>query len=170
MSPDTDSPVPGVRRVSRNPWHFHTGRWALLAEGALLVALGVLGWCSAASHPDAGSAGAPVLILHLTPWHSALLGGTGLILALSALRRRSSVIISATVTVGYLLLVFYGAVASAHHAPGPLGLGAQSIVVHGVIAALNLGILYWLLPDALEGPDWVRRSRTDAPRAKGTPR
>lgn len=54
-------------------------------------------------------------------------------------------------------LVFVGAVAAVHHAPGPLGFEPRDIVLHAVLAAVNFAVLYWLIPDALEGPDWVRR-------------
>ena len=170
MSPETRSPVGRMRRVSRNPWHFRTGRWALLAEGLVLTALGATALCSAANRFSNGVYGVSMLGLTLAPWHSALLGVTGVGLALSALRRRASLVAASIASVAYLLLVFYGAAGAVHHAPGPLGLGAPSIVLHGIVSAVNLGILYWLLPDALEGPAWARRRRTRRADQQGTGR
>ena len=161
MAPVTEGPfgrlTSGLRLVSRDGPHFRTGRWFVLAEGVVLVVLGVWGFVSAASHPGAGPTGAPVLILALTPWHSAVLLVIGLVVMLSAVQRHAAVIVTAAAGVIFVLLVFIGAIAAAHHAPGPLGLDNGDMVLHGVVAAVNFALLYWLLPDVLEGPDWVRR-------------
>jgi hypothetical protein len=163
MSPLTEGPfgrlTAGLRQVSRNPSHFHAGRWFLLAEGVLLIALGVAGFISAATHPAAGPAGAPVLMLALTPAHSAVFVGFGVLAALGTLQRHAAIIITAIGAVMFLGLVFVGAVAAVHHAPGPMGFEPRDIVLHGVLAAVNFAVLYWLIPDALEGPDWVRLRR-----------
>ena len=163
MSPTTRGPVPGLtsglRQVSLNPWHFRTGRWFLLTDGVVLCVLGVAGFVSAAIHPVFGPAGAPVLVLALTPWHSALLLGFGVLGILGAVTRRAALIVTATGAVVFVALVLIGSVAAAHHAPGPLGSTARDIVLHGVLAATNFALLYWLIPDALEGPAWVRRPR-----------
>ena len=164
MSPVTQGPVgrltSGLRLVSRNPGHFRQGRWFLLAEGVLLIALGIAGFFSAATHPDAPPAGAPVLVLALTPWHSAILLGFGVLAVAGTLQRHAAIIVTALGAVGFVVLVFIGAVAAAHHAPGPLGFEARDIVLHGVLAAANFAVLYWLIPDVLEGPDWVPRPGT----------
>lgn len=161
MAPVTRGPfgrlTSGLRLESRNAPHFRTGRWFVLADGVVLVILGIWGFVSAATHPDAGPAGAPVLVLALTPWHSAVLLVIGLAVMLSALQRHAAVVVNGAATVIFLLLVFIGAVAAAHHAPGPLGLDNGDIVLHGVLGTTNLALLYWLIPDVLEGPDWVKR-------------
>ncbi|MDQ2884440.1 MAG: hypothetical protein M3Y48_25730 [Actinomycetota bacterium] len=56
----------------------------LLIEDAVLAALGVWGLIAAAVHPGAGPAGAPVLVLALTPAHSGVLLGFGVLAALAA--------------------------------------------------------------------------------------
>ncbi len=164
MSPVTQGPegrmTSGLRLVSRNPAHFRQGRWFLLAEGVLLIALGGAGFISAATHPDASPDGAPVLVLALTPWHSAILLGFGVLAVAGTWQRHAAIIVAASGTVGFLVLLFVGAVAAAHHAPGPLGFEARDIVLHGLVAAANFAVLYWLIPDALEGPDWVPRTGT----------
>ena len=149
-----------LRLESRNPSHFRSGRWFLLAEGVLLITLSAAGFISAATHPDSPPTGAPVLVLALTPWHSAVLVGFGLLAMLSTLKRRAAVVVTSLSAVFFLGLVLIGAVSAAHHAPGPLGFEARDIVLHGLVAALNFAVLYWLIPDVLEGPDWVPRPET----------
>lgn len=158
-----------LRQVSRNPGHFRVGRWYLTAEGVLLVALGVAGFASDAMNPDAAPVGASVLLLQLTPWHSAVLCGFGVLAILGSMQRRAAITVTTLGAVGFAVLVIVGAVASAHHAPGPLGFEPRDIVLHGALAALNFAVLYWLIPDVLEGPDWIvrpgllQRKRPDSP-------
>ncbi|WP_406813627.1 DUF4383 domain-containing protein [Mycobacterium sp. M23085] len=154
------SSTSGLRLVSRKPSHFRSGRWYLLADGVLLIGLGVAGFVSAAFHPHAPPTGAPVLWLALTPWHSALLAGLGALAVIGVVQRHAAIAATALCTVVFAALVIIGAVAAAHHAPGPLGFEARDIVLHGVLAAISFAVLYWLLPDVLEGPDWVPRKQT----------
>ncbi|HWF68727.1 MAG TPA: DUF4383 domain-containing protein [Mycobacterium sp.] len=164
MSPVTQGPIgrstSGLRLVSRNPSHFRNGRWFLLAEGALLIGLGSAGFILAATHPHAAPAGAPILGLALTPWHSALLFGFGVLAVFGVLQRRAAIAVTALSAVAFVALVIIGAVFSAHHAPGPLGFEPRDIVLHGVLAVVNFAVLYWLIPDVLEGPGWVSRRGT----------
>ena len=69
----------------------------------------------------------------------------------------------------FLVLVIVGAVSATHQAPGPLGLQPRDILLYAVLFALNFAALYWLLPDALEGPDWVRRRGARRPAAVEDP-
>ncbi|WP_165774204.1 DUF4383 domain-containing protein [Mycolicibacterium sphagni] len=146
------------------------GRWFLLAEGVLLIALGIAGFASDAMHPDATPVGsALVSVLAMTHWHSAILLSFGVLAMLSSLRRRAAITITAVGAVVFAGLVIVGAVAAAHHAPGPLGLEPRDIVLHGVLAAANLAVLYWLIPDVLEGPDWIRRPGSQTAHSLDTP-
>jgi hypothetical protein len=177
VSPATKGPVPGLtsqlHRVSLNPSHYRSGRWFLLAQGAVVSALGVAGILSSAAHPHAPATGAPVLGLALTTAHGGLLLGFGLLAILSALRRRTAVLLTAIATVVFFVLVIVGSVASAHATPGPLGFEPRDIVLHAVIAAVNLALLMWLIPDLVEGPAWMPRrgcrpqesNKRDAPRS-----
>jgi Domain of unknown function (DUF4383) len=164
MSPVTQGPMgrltSGLRLVSRNPNHFRNGRWFLLAEGGVLIALGTAGFISAATHPDAPPTGAPVLVLALTPWHSAILFGSGMLAVFGVLQRRAAIAVTALSAVVFVALVIIGAVSAAHQVPGPLGFEPRDIVLHGVLAVTNFAVLYWLIPDVLEGPDWVPRLGT----------
>ena len=156
----------GLRLVSRSSSHFHTGRRFLLAEGVLLIALGVAGFVSAATHSNTPPTGAPVLMLALTPWHSAILLGFGALAVLGTLQRRAAITVTAFGAAVFAALVIIGAVSAVHHAPGPLGFEARDIVLHGVLAAANFAVLYWLIPDVLEGPDWVPRPGTQTEQLK----
>jgi Domain of unknown function (DUF4383) len=164
MSPVTQGSMgrftSGLRLVSRNPSHFRNGRWFLLAEGVLLVALGTAGFVSAATHPDAPPTGAPVLVLALTPWHSAILFGFGVLAVFGVLQRRAAIAVTALSAVVFVALVIIGAVSAAHQVPGPLGFEPRDIVLHGVLAVATFAVLYWLIPDVLEGPEWVPRRGT----------
>lgn len=166
MSPITRGPMgrltSGLRLVSRKQSHFRSGRWLLLADAVLLIALGAAGLVSAAAHRHAPPTGAPVLGLALTPWHSTLLLGLGVLAAVGVVGRRAAVAAAALCAVVFAALVIIGAIAAAHHAPGPLGFEARDIVLHGVLAVTSFAVLYWLLPDVLEGSDWVRRKETGA--------
>lgn len=68
----------------------------------------------------------------------------------------------------FVTLVIIGAICTAHQAPGPLGFGQRDTVLHGVLAATYFAVLYWLIPDVLEGPDWVpRRATQTEPKTHG---
>ncbi|CAN5663132.1 hypothetical protein BH09ACT8_BH09ACT8_15040 [soil metagenome] len=141
-----------MRLVSRNPSHFRSGHWLLAAEGGVLVVLGGAGFASNVWHGGV----APVLVLALTPWHSAILLSFGLLAMIGSMNRRAAITVTAVGTVAFLALVVVGAVSAISHTAGPLGLEPRDIVLHAMVSAANFAILYWLIPDVLEGPDWVR--------------
>jgi Domain of unknown function (DUF4383) len=176
MSPDIKGRVPGLtsplRRVSLNPSHYRSGRWFVLAQGVVVSALGLTGIVSSAVHSHAPANGAPVLGLASTYAHGGLLLGFGVLASLSALRRRTAVMLTAAATAVFFVLVIIGGVAAAHATPGPLGSDPADIVLHAVVAAVNLASLMWLIPDLLEGPEWIRRldNRQQEPVERGAPR
>jgi hypothetical protein len=171
MSPTTKSAFEGadspLRPVSLDPSHFRSGRWFLLAEGVVLVAVGAGGLIAAARHPGAGRAGAPLLGLALTPTHSAVLLGFGVIAVCATIRRRPTVIVTGVGVVAFLLLFTIGTVAAVRSAPGPLGFDLRDSVLHAVLLVFNLALLMWLVVNALEGPAWVRRRRRQQGTAQG---
>lgn len=166
----TRSPLWGkdsaLMTLSRSPWHFRTGRVVLLVEGAVLTALGVWGLIAAVVYPGAGPVGAPVLVLALTPVHSGVLLGFGVLGVLSAWRRRAALIVTGFETGAFFLLFAIGTVASARSDPGPLGFDPGDSVLHLIFMAVSLALLMWLAAETLEGPYWVPRRpaprRTDA--------
>jgi hypothetical protein len=156
-------PVPGatsgLRRVSADPGNFRNGRWFLLAEGVLVSAFGTAGLVSAFLHPHAGPTGAPVLGLDSTPAHSAVLLALGAVAIAAVANRRAAVTVTALSAVAYLMLLFFSSVAAAFTKPTPMGFHAADVVLHGVLAVVNLALLMWLIPDELGQPVWVRRRR-----------
>ncbi|MDQ2707660.1 MAG: DUF4383 domain-containing protein [Actinomycetota bacterium] len=173
MSPVTKSPYWGpkssLRQVSQSPSHFRSARWFLLAEGLTVAALGIAGLVSSWAHPGVGRAGAPVLALSLTPVHSGVLLGFGLLAILASFRRRAAVTVAGFGVVCYLLLFAIGTVAAVRHAPGPLGFDLGDSVLHAALMAVNLAVFIWLLPDALEGRAWVPRRRPSGDEPGGGP-
>ena len=163
MSPASGGAVPDatsvLRRVSLNPAHYRSGRWLLLAEGLLVGVLGSAGLVSAGLHSGPGPAGVPVLGLTLTPAQSGLLLGFALLAVLAAGYRRAAVIITGVGAAAFLLLLLIGGVASAYDRPGPFGFTLHGIFLHGSLVAINLALLIWLIPDRLEGPEWVKLRR-----------
>ncbi|MEY8014153.1 DUF4383 domain-containing protein [Mycobacterium servetii] len=152
-----------------DPRHFRSGRWWVLAEGVLVAALGVAGLVSAARHPHAGPTGAPVLGLATTPAHSGMLLAFGVVAVGSVGNRRAAVTVTGFSAAAYTILLFVGAVAATHRTPTPLGFHAADVVLHGVLAVVNLGLLMWLAPDALADPVWVRRRRESDRRQRPSP-
>lgn len=149
----------GLRRVPTDPGRFHSGRWFVLAEGALVSAFGIAGLISALLTPHAGPTGAPVLGLATTPAHSAILLAFGAAAVAAATNRRAAVIVTALSAVAYTMLLFIGSVATARNMPTPLGFHAADILLHGVLAVVNLALLMWLIPDELGDEAWVPRRR-----------
>jgi hypothetical protein len=165
MSPVSEDPVPGatsgLQRISLNPAHFRSARWLLLAEGLLVGALGGVGLVAAGAHSGPGPAGVPVLGLTLTPAQSGLLLGFALLAVGATGYRRAAVIVTGVGAAGCLLLLVIGGVAAAYDRPGPFGFTLHGILLHALLAAINLAILIWLIPDSLEGPEWVKRPPQD---------
>jgi hypothetical protein len=168
----------GLRRVPTDPGRFRSGRWFLLAEGALVSAFGGAGLVSAALHPHAGPTGAPVLGLASTPAHSGLLLAFGLVAIAAVVNRRAAVTVTALSAVAYLMLLFFSSVATARTMPTPMGFHAADILLHGVLAMVNLALLMWLIPDELGDEAWAPRRRpgrdrrrppASQPAATGTP-
>ncbi len=162
MTPATQGPVPGhtsgLERVSLNPSHFRSGRWLVLAEGAVLVALGSAGIIlSATHHHDTRALG-----FELTAWSAGLLLGFGVLAVTAALWRRLAVKVTASAAVLFLMMLVITSVAAVRGEPQSSGFDASDIVLYGVLAALNLALLMWLAPDAVEGPAWIPRRRRRA--------
>lgn len=161
--PVTAGHVPGLtsgwRRVPMDPGRFHSGRWFLLAEGAAVSAFGVAGLVSAALSPHAGPTGAPVLGLASTPAHSGLLLAFGIVAIAAVGSRRAAVTVTALSALGYTMLLFFSSVATARRIPTPMGFHAADILLHGVLAVVNLALLMWLIPDELGDEVWAPRRR-----------
>ena len=161
--PVTAGPVPGatseLRRVSMDPGRFRNGRWFLLAEGVLVSAFGIAGLVTGSMHPHAGPTGTPVLGLASTPAHSGMMLAFGVAAIAGVGHRRAAITVTALSAAAYAMLLFVSSVATARSIPTPLGLHAADIVLHGVLAVVNLALLMWLIPDELGDLTWVPRRR-----------
>ncbi len=122
-------------------------------------AFALVGLVSAALHPHAGPTGAPVLGLTSTAAHSALLLVFGVVAIAAVGNRRAAITVSALSAVGYLILLFFSSIGAARTTPTSFGFHAADILLHGVLAVVNLALLMWLIPDELGDPVWVPRRR-----------
>ena len=149
----------GLRRVPMDPGRFHSGRWFLLAEGVLVSVFGVVGLVFAALHPHAENSRALVSGLASTPLHSAILLAFGVLAIAAVPKRRAAVIVTALSAVGYTILLFFSSVGAARTTPTPAASQSAGILLHGVLAVVNLALLMWLIPDELGDEAWARRRR-----------
>ena len=140
-----------------DPRRFRSGRWFLLAEGVLVSAFAIAGLVAGILHPHAGPTGTPVLGLASTPAHNAVLLALGVVAVAAVGKRRVAVTVTALSAVAYTMLLFFSSVATAQRMPTPLGLHAAHILLHGVLAVVNLALLMWLIPDELGDEAWVPR-------------
>lgn len=162
--PVTAGHVPGVtsglRRVPTDPGRFHSGRWFLLVEGALVSLFGIAGLVSAALHPHAGPTGAPVFGLTATPLFSGMLLAFGVAAMACSVNRRAAITVTALSAVSYTILLFVSSVATTRDRPTPpLGFHAAEVLLNGVLAVVNLALLMWLIPDELGDEVWAPRRR-----------
>src|ERR1700757_3801252 len=149
----------GLRRVPMDPVRFHSGRWFLLAEGVLVSLLGIAGLVFAALHPHAENTRAPVSGVVSTPAHSAILLVLGIVAIAAVGNRRAAVAVTALSAVGYLVLLFVSSVGAAHGLPTPSEWQSAGVLLHGVLAAVNLALLMGLIPDELGDEVWAPRRR-----------
>jgi hypothetical protein len=170
--PVTAGPVPGMtdglRRVPADPKRFRSGRWFLLAEGVLVSVFGIAGLISAALRPHVENTRAPVSGMASTPAHSAILLALGLVAIVAVGSRRAAVTVTALSAVGYLVLLFVSSVGAARGLPTPSGWQSAGVLLHGVLAVVNLALLMWLIPDELGDETWVPRRRRGRARSEPT--
>lgn len=146
----TDSGVPGVVAVDPDPPRFAQARFILLAEGVLLVALGIWAVIAAAGYHGTAPDGAAVLGMRFTMIHASVILGTGVLALVAMSNRRLGLWFSLLQAVGYLFVFIISA--------GNLNSfsdGADSIL-HGALAALGLLLLMWIAARALNGTTWRR--------------
>ncbi|MCV7441524.1 DUF4383 domain-containing protein [Mycobacterium paraense] len=150
----------GLRRVPMDPGRFHSGRWFLLVEGALVSLFGIAGLVSAALHPHAGPTGAPVFGLTATPLYSGILLAFGVAAIACSWHRRAAITVTALSAVAYTILLFVSSVATTGDKPTPpLGFHAAEVLLNGILAVVNLALLMWLIPDELGDEVWAPRRR-----------
>ncbi|MBX7450372.1 DUF4383 domain-containing protein [Mycolicibacterium sp. 3033] len=148
-----------LRRVSLDPEHFRSGRPFLIAQGVILLALGLAALLFTTT--DASSPrGAELLGLRIVVSQAVVLVVWGAAVLVCAIRRSSAVWYSAVATVVSLGLTMVSAVAAVHSDPGPLGFDLRDTLLYGFLGAYNLTLLVWLNADHIEGPAWVPRQES----------
>ena len=161
MARDTRGPLPpetdDLRRVSLNPSHWRQGRRLLAVQAAatgLLGAVGLIGVAVTPPHDGWRPLGVP-----LTPALSIVLLGIAVAAALVTLSRRAAKVFTLTMSAGTVTVMIVCAVAAVHHDPGPLGFTAPAILLWMLLFCVSIGSVMWILPDQIQGPDWLPRRR-----------
>jgi hypothetical protein len=149
-----------LRQVDLDPAHYRSGRWLLLAQGLVLSGLGIAGLVEGLSRPWPPG-GAQVLVLRLTPLHSAVLLVFGLAAVVAPIRRRATNWVAGLSLIAAVLGFTIGVTAATNGPAGVWGLDFGDAWLHATVMIVDLCLLVWLLPDELQDPGWVwkRRSR-----------
>jgi hypothetical protein len=155
-TPHADTPD-GLVRIDPGPEHFHTVRAVLIVEGIVLTILGIWGLVVAFHYHGADPTGQVVIgVLRLTAPHAAVLLGTGVLAFVATAGRRWGVIFGLVQTIAYGLMF----ITSAGHHNSFSNTG--DAVLHGIVAAVGLGVLMWSAGRALDGYAWERKPPTTA--------
>jgi hypothetical protein len=142
----------GLIRIDPGPEHFHAVRTILIVEGVVLAILGIWGLIVAWSYHGTDPTGQVVLgVLRLTVPHAAVLLGTGVLAFVATAGRRWGVIFGLVQVVAYGLMFITSA---GHHNSFS---NAGDAVLHGILAAVGLGVLMWSAGRALDGYMWERK-------------
>jgi hypothetical protein len=162
MKSPTKSPYWGrasrLRQVDLDPSHYRVGRWLLLAQGLVLIGLGVAGLRAGVGHPRPAG-GAQVLMLRLTPLHAGALLAFGLLVVAAIGSRRATTWATAVSLLAAMLAFTIGVTAATDGPAGPWGLDFGDAWLHAVVMVVDLALLVWLLPDELQDPAWMPRRR-----------
>jgi hypothetical protein len=105
----TRSAVPGLTPVDPDPGRFRQARIILVAEGVVLLVLGIWAIVAASLYHGAASDGAPVLVFRFTMIHAVVILVTGLLAFAATSNRRFGLFFSVVQTVGYLFVFIISA-------------------------------------------------------------
>lgn len=163
MARDTRGPLPpetdDLRRVSLNPPHWRQARRLLAAGAALTGLLGVAGLIGVMV--DDRHEGWRVLGVPLTVSLSVVLLLIGCAAALACTRRQAAKFFTLTMSAATVAVMIICGVAAVHHDPGPLGFTAPAILLWTALFCWSIASAMWVMPDQIQGPDWVSRRRSD---------
>jgi hypothetical protein len=153
----TTGPVSGIVPVDPDPPRFRQARILLVAEGVLLIALGIWAAIAAAGYHGTAPDGASVLGMRFTMIHALVILGTGVRAVVSASSRRLGLAFAGLQTVCYLFVFIISAGNRNSFSD------AGTSILHGALAALGLLLVMWIAARALNGTTW-RRVRAGSPR------
>ncbi|OBA63626.1 hypothetical protein A5647_04340 [Mycobacterium sp. 1100029.7] len=160
MARDTRGPsaTDNLQRVSLNPPRWRNGRWLLAAEGVISAVIGTVGLVTIYFVSPIG-AGISLFGVPLTATLSWVMLGLAVGAFVATAYRRLALVFCAVVSVCTLGFEFVAAVAGSRDAPGPMGFTSAAIFWWAVLFCYNFGLGFWLIPDHIEGPEWVWRRR-----------
>lgn len=145
----------GLIRIDPGPQHFHAVRAVLIVEGVVLAVFGIWGLVVAFHYHGPDPTGAVVIgVLRLTVPHAVVLLGTGVLAFVATAGRRWGVVFGLVQVIAYGLMFVTSA--GAHNS---FSNGADA-VLHGIVAAVGLGVLMWSAGRALDGYLWERKPPT----------
>jgi hypothetical protein len=127
---------------------FARGRFVLIGQGAVLLVLAV--WALIGG-PD-------VLVFHLTPVSTLLLGLTGAASVVCAADRHAGRIFAIVQAVGYLLLFVFASAAESAARP-PVGFTAADTFLFMALSILGVVLVLWLYARAMSDPSWQGPSK-----------
>ncbi len=145
--------------VSLNRSRYRTGRWLLIAQGAVCAVLGGAAAVGRITGDSLSGAGISVFGLQISTLEGVALAVFGALAFVAAFRRGTAVALSAIGVVCGMTMVIVTSVAAVHHASGPMGFESGDILLFGLLGAYNLAVLMWLCSDAVEGKVWRYRRR-----------
>jgi hypothetical protein len=157
----TISPVPGVVPVNPDPPRFARARFVLLAEGLLLVALGIWAVIAAAGYHGTAPDGAAVLGMRFTMVHALVILGTGVLALIAMTNRRLGLWFSIAQAVCYtFVFIISGGNLNSFS-------DAADSILHGALAALGLVLVMLIAARALNGTTWIRSRELRESREEG---
>lgn len=169
MARDTQGPVPGatdgMRRVSLTAPHWRGARRMLAAQAVVLAVLAVLTLAvTMVSAPH--TRGPQIVGIGVGATLGWTLLGAAVAAGVAVMWRRVALVVTSVLSIAALTLVVTCAVAVVHGAH-PFGSTAPVLLVWASLCCYNFAVAMWLVPDQIEGPDWITE-RTS--RSAGQPR
>lgn len=160
MARDTRGPsaTENLQRVSLNPPRWRQGRWLLTAEAVVCATISAAGLIAIHFVRPIG-VGLSVFGMPVTETLSWVMLALAAAAVVAAMHRRLGLLFCAVVSVCAIGCVFVAAVAGGQRGPGPMGFTPSAIVWWAVLFCYNFGLGFWLIPDNIEGPEWVWRRR-----------
>ncbi|MBV9845002.1 MAG: hypothetical protein JOZ47_08020 [Kutzneria sp.] len=136
-----------------NTLAFRRGRWVLLAQGVLLIALGC--WALASGLRDGGDRGTLFVVFHITVVQAAVLLGWGVVTLACTLTRPAAATLACVQAMGFwVLFILASTIQDAGFWQVLLGYDPRDAFVYLILSVLGLVMVLWLFARALTDPNW----------------